>query len=337
MKKLLLLPGLLFAAIMANAQAGIVDAHNQAMEKARAGHLDKALSIIKDAEVNFPNNASLLKDESFISTAKKDYANAIAAGKKLIALPDADEQSYQILGSAYRADSKYNEAENVYKQGVEKFPNSSLLYAEFGQALNDNNKSSAAAKAWEKGIQVNPSISSNYYFLTKYYAQHNNPLWSVLYGEIFINIESFSQRTPEIRDTLFNEYNALFATDNVLQNYIANGQPFEAAVASTFAQFKDMVSGGVTPESLFALRGQFIVSWFNSDNAKKFPYKLFERQQQLLKLGIFDAYNQWVFASYNQDRFSNWAHMNQGVIQEFSKFQKASMFRVPEGQYYVHN
>ncbi|MGF7233252.1 tetratricopeptide repeat protein [Arachidicoccus sp.] len=336
MKKLLLLPILLLGVLMTNAQAGVVDAHNQAMNKARSGNLDKALSIIKDAEVNFPNNASLLKDESFISTAKKDYTNAIAAGRKLIELPDADEQSYQILGSAYRADSKYSEAEDIYKRGVEKFPNSSLLYAEFGQTLNDNNKPTAAAKAWEKGIQINPSISSNYYFLTKYYAQHNNPLWSVLYGEIFINIESFSQRTPEIRDTLFNEYNALFATDNVLQNYIDNGQPFESAVASTFAQFKDMVSNGVTPESLYALRGQFIVSWFNSDNAKKFPYKLFDRQQQLLKLGIFDAYNQWVFASYNEDQFKNWAQMNQGIVQEFSKFQKASMFKVPEAQYYAH-
>ena len=111
----------------------------------------------------------------------------------------------------------------------------------------------------------------------------------------------------------------------------------ESAVASTLAQFKDMVSGGVTPESLYALRGQFIVSWFNSDNAKKFPYKLFDRQQQLLKLGIFEAYNQWAFSSYNEDRFKNWAQMNNGLIQEFAKFQRASMFRVPQEEYYGHN
>lgn len=337
MKKLLVLPMLLLGSMIAFGQAGIADAHKQAMDKAKDGDLDKALSIIQTAETNYPDNLSLLKDEAFINTWKKDYVKAIEVGKKLIANPDADEQCYQILGSAYRADSKYSEAERVYKQAVDKYPENSLLYAELGDALKQNNKPELAKAAWEKGIEVGPSISSNYYFLTKFYAENNNPLWSVLYGEMFVNFESFSGRTTEIRDTVTGQYAALFETPSVLQNYIDNGQPFEKAVASTFQQFQDMVSGGVTPESLFALRGQFIVNWFNGDNAKEFSFKLFDRQQQLLKLGIFEAYNQWLFASYNQSQFNNWGHMHDGLIREFSKFQKSSMFRVPKGEYYAHN
>lgn len=337
MKKILILPFLLLVAIFAQAQAGVVDAHKQAMDKAKEGNLDKALSIIKDAEITYPNNLSLLKDEAFINTWKKDYANAIEAGKKLVDNAEADEQCFQILGSAYRADSKYEAAEKVYQAGIEKFPQNSLLYAEYGDALKQNGKMAAAKVAWEKGIELNPSISSNYYFLTKFYSEHKNPLWSVIYGEMFANIESFSNRTTEIRSIVMNQYTALFAAPNILQEYITNGQPFEKAVAGTLAQFQDMVSGGVTPESLYALRGQFIVNWFNGDNAKNFPFKLFDRQQQLLKLGIFEAYNQWMFASYNQSQFNSWGHMHDGLIKEFSKFQKASMFKVPKGEYYAHN
>lgn len=337
MKKLLVLPMILLGALIASAQAGVADAHKQAMDKAKTGDMDKALSIIKTAEATYPNNLNLLKDEAFINTWKKDYPSAIESGKKLIENPEADEQCYQILGSAYRASSKYAEAESVYQQGIEKFPKNSLLYAEYGDALKQNNKLNEAKTAWEKGVELNPSISSNYYFLTKFYADNNNPLWSVLYGELFSNIESFSGRTAEIRDTVTAEYAALFATPDVLQGYVDNGQPFEQAVAKTFQKFSDMVNGGVTPESLFALRGQFIVNWFNSDNGKTYPFKLFERQQQLLKLGIFEAYNQWMFASYNQSQFKNWAQMHDGLIKEFSRFQKASMFRVPEGEYYAHN
>ncbi|UAY56790.1 tetratricopeptide repeat protein [Arachidicoccus terrestris] len=337
MKKLLVLPMLLLGAMAAFGQAGVIDAHKQAMDKAKDGDMDKALSIIQEAEVNFPDNLSLLKDEAFINTWKKDYVKAIEVGKKLIASPDADVQCYQILGSAYRADSKYAEAERIYKDAVEKFPENSLLYAELGDALKQNSKPELAKTAWEKGIEVGPSISSNYYFLTKFYAENNNPLWSVLYGEMFVNFESFSGRTTEIRGIVTSQYAALFATPGVLQKYVDNGQPFEKAVAMTFQQFQDMVSGGVTPESLYALRGQFIVNWFNGDNGKNFSFKLFDRQQQLLKLGIFEAYNQWLFASYNQDRFNNWGHMHDGLIKEFSKFQKASMFKVPKGEYYAHN
>lgn len=337
MKKLMVLPLFIMGAIVALGQAGVIDAHKQAMDKAKDGDMDKALSIIQAAQANYPDNLNLLKDEAFINTWKKDYPKAIEVGKKLTASPDADEQCYQILGSAYRADSKYPEAERVYKEAVEKFPENSLLYAELGDAFKQNNKPDLAKTAWEKGIETGPSISSNYYFLTKFYAEHNNPLWSVIYGEMFVNFESFSGRTTEIRKVVTDQYAALFATPAVLQGYVDNGQPFEKAVASTFQQFQDMVSGGVTPESLYALRGQFIVNWFNGDNVKDFPFKLFDRQQQLLKLGIFEAYNQWLFASYNQSRFVNWGHMHDGLIKEFSKFQKASMFKAAKGEYYAHN
>lgn len=337
MKKILVLPFLLGIVLLAQAQAGIADAHTQAMDKAKNGNIDKAISIIRNAEVSYPNNATLLKDDALFSTVKKDYTSAINAGKKLIALPDADEQAFQILGSAYRADSKYSDAEHVYEQGIQHFPKSSVLYAEYGSSLIDNSQPRKAAWAWEKGVEVNPSISGNYYFLSKYYASHGNPLWSALYGEIFINIETFSARTKEIRDTIFSQYTALFATDNVLQKYINDGKPFEKVVASTFQHFKDIVSGGVTPESLYALRGQFVVNWFTETNAKTYPYKLFDRWLQLSKVGVFEAYNQWLFSNYNQSQFTTWAKMNNGEIQEFAKFQKASIFKVPDGQYYQHN
>ncbi|HEY0299412.1 MAG TPA: tetratricopeptide repeat protein, partial [Arachidicoccus sp.] len=240
MKKLFIFPALLFCAIAANAQAGAMDAHNQAMDKAKGGDFDKALSIIKNAEASYPDNQTLLKDEAIFSTMKQDYNGAIIAGKKLVASPDADEQAYQVLGSAYAANSRFGDAERTYEEGIQKFPKSSLLYAEYGRTLSDNNEPKKAAWAWEKGVETNPSISSNYYFLTKYYASHNNPLWSVLYGEIFTNIETFSARTAEIKDSVFRQYNALFATDGVLQNYINSGQPFEKAVASSLQQFKDI-------------------------------------------------------------------------------------------------
>ena len=337
MKKLLVLPMLLMGTVMSFAQAGVNDAHKQAMDLAKAGKMEKALAVIMQAEQDYPGNMTLLKDQAFINTWNRNYLNAVEVGRKLIAKPDADEQCYQILGSALGADSRYGEAEKVYREAVEKFPENSLLYAEFGDALKQNGKPLLAKTAWEKGIELGPSISSNYYHLAKYYAENkNNPLWAVLYGEMFVNFESFSGRTSEIRKVVTDAYADLFVTPSVLQGYIDNGQPFEKAVATTLAQFQDMVSGGVTPESLYALRGQFIVSWFNGEYAKQFSFKLFDRQQQLLKLGIFEAYNQWLFASYNPSQFVTWGQMHDGLIKEFSKFQKASMFRVPVGEYYAH-
>ena len=337
MKKLIVFFVLAFGAYMVHAQADVMDAHYQAMTEAQSGNMDKAISIIKNAEANNPNSLVLLKDDVLLNTTNKQYNSAIAAGKQLIALPDADDQSYQALGAAYAGAGQNTEAVKVYREGIQRFPASGVLYAEYGDVLSNMGNTSEAAKIWELGIQADPTISGNYYSLSKYYAAHQNPLWSVLYGEIFINIETFSTRTHEIKDAVFQQYRALFAADNVLQNYMDNGQPFEKAVAATLFQFKDMVSEGVTPESLDALRGQFLVNWFSGDNAKNFPYKLFDRQLQLSKIGIFSAYNQWLFSSYNQNLFTSWAQLHNGEINEFSKFQRSSIFNVPKGQYYQHN
>lgn len=49
-------------------------------------------------------------------------------------------------------------------------------------------------------------------------------------------------------------------------------------------------------ESLMMIRTRFILDWMNS-SAKKYPHRLFEYQQQLLREGMFEAYHQWLFGS----------------------------------------
>ena len=52
-----------------------------------------------------------------------------------------------------------------------------------------------------------------------------------------------------------------------------------------------IASISINPESLTMIRTRFILEWM--DNGQ-FPHKLFEFQQQLLREGLFPAYNQWL-------------------------------------------
>ncbi len=63
-----------------------------------------------------------------------------------------------------------------------------------------------AVKQWEKGIEVDPNHSGNYYNAAKYYYFTQDKVWSIVYGEIFVNLESYSKRTPEIKTILLNSY-----------------------------------------------------------------------------------------------------------------------------------
>ena len=298
------------------------------------GDLDNAILVLNKAAELKPDDVDILRDQAYANYLRRDFAKAIEIGKVLIEKPNADVQSFQILGMVYKAIADYKEADKLYKKALKKFPESGVLYSEYGDLLATTNNADAI-KMWEKGIQVDPNISSNYYYAAKYYSQKGNALWSVLYGETFVNIESLSQRTVEIKDLVYNNYKQLFITD-ILADIDKKGTPFEKAVAAIFEKLSKVISEGVTPESLTILRTRFILNWYQGD-VPKFPFRLFEHQQLLLRQGMFNAYNQWLFgATASTSTFQFWVNTHQEEMKDFQNYQRSVVYKIPLNQYYPH-
>jgi hypothetical protein len=189
-----------------------------------------------------------------------------------------------------------------------------------------------AIRFWEKGIEVDPSYSSNYYNACKYYYFTYDKVWSLLYGEIFINLESYSRRTPEIKSLLVEGYKKLFT--DLKSPKTPNKNPFAAAYLTVMNDQAQTVNLGVTPESLGIVRSKFILEWFEK-YADKYPFRLFEYQRQLLKEGLFDAYNEWAFgATMGLASFQSWTAQHADDYNRFINFQKGRVFKLPAGQNY---
>jgi hypothetical protein len=91
---------------------------------------------------------------------------------------------------------------------------------------------------------------------------------------------------------------------------------------------------GLNAETLTMIRTRFMLDW-EKDYAEKFPFRLFELQEQLLKEGLFPAYNQWIFgASQNLTSYQNWMSAHAVEAEAFNKFQTGRIFKIPSGQYY---
>jgi hypothetical protein len=55
----------------------------------------------------------------------------------------------------------------------------------------------------------------------------------------------------------------------------------------------------------------------------------------LLKEGLFDAYNEWIFGAVeNLPAFQTWSNAHSDEYSRFTNFQKGRIFKLPEGQYY---
>ncbi len=111
--------------------------------------------------------------------------------------------------------------EKVYKKGTKLFPNMGTLYNDYGELLVEK-KSGDPLSLWEKGIELDPNYSGNYYHASKSYAEKNNHILALLYAEQFINLESFTARTAEIKNLLLDQYKKIFTSDEASLTKKAN-------------------------------------------------------------------------------------------------------------------
>lgn len=332
MKKILLSFLVLFTVTVAGAQDS-TSASAKAKTFIRQGDYHNAILVLNRAIETDQGNRELKKDLAFAYYLSRDYSKALAIAKPLTESNDADVQSYQILGMVYKAIENTKEAERMYRTALRKNPDAGALYNELGEVLWSKQNFGEAARLWIRGIQNDPNYSGNYYNAAKYYYMSADKVWGLIYGEIFVNLESYSKRTPEIKELLLDGYKKLFLDTDMLKNQ-AKKNEFVKAFLEVMKGQSQVISSGVTPDALAALRARFILQWFDK-YATKFPFRLFDYHRQLAREGMFDAYNQWIFgAAQDLSSFQQWCATHAEEYNKFATLQKNRVFKLVEGQFY---
>lgn len=322
----------LLVSCMAYAQQDIQQLQQTAKAFMRQGDYANAITVLNRGLQQEPQNLSIAKDLAYAYYLQKDNNKALETIKPVLENEAADDQSFQIAGNIYKELDQLKECEKVYKKGLKKFPESGPLYNDYGELLWAQ-KNYEAIKQWEKGIEADPSYSKNYYNAARYYYFTTDKVWSILYGEIFINMEPQGRNTPEIKDILLDSYKKLFIDADLLQNN-KDKNPFTIAFLQSMNRQSSVAAQGINTESLMMIRTRFIIDWA-ANYKEKFPYKLFSYQQQLLQEGLFEAYNQWIFgSSENLAAYQNWINIHKEMYTAFSSFQQGRIFKIPAGQYY---
>jgi tetratricopeptide (TPR) repeat protein len=255
---------------------------------------------------------------------------------------EADEETFQVASRIYRAMKKTEDAESAINKGISKFPQSGVLYAEKGELYTQEKKYKSASLAWESGIEHAPAFRTNYYNLAKVYFFTKNYLWAIVYGESFVNMESFSSKTEEIKKIVFESYKFLIADlsntalDGKINRY-ENPQSFEEACLKIFDNIRTIVTGGANADNLAQLRTRFLIEW-NRSFAREYPLELFDYQQQLLLHGYFDTYNQWLFGKLdNEVLFRQWTQKYASAMNSFDIYFRNNKLVPKLNQYYHFN
>jgi tetratricopeptide (TPR) repeat protein len=309
---------------------------NQMIENARTfmhnGDYPNAIMVLNRGLAAYPNNLEMAKNLALNYYYFKDYKKAIGVLEPLLDRSDVDDQCFQIAGDSYWALENAKEAENMYRKGIKKLPKSGALYNELGKTLWVKNDYSAI-KQWEKGIENDPGFAGNYYNASKYYYFTTDKVWSLLYGEIFLNIDPKSAYAPEVKNILLEGYKKLFAEAD-LEKGNKEKNNFTAAYLKAMNKQSSLASSGINTESLTRIRTGFILEW-DSTYAAKYPFRLFQLHKQFIEQGLFDAYNQWLFATdQNLPAYQAWTTAHPKETSDLNRFLQGRIFKIPGGQYY---
>jgi tetratricopeptide (TPR) repeat protein len=332
MKKLLLFILVAFGfSIQYSFAQTVAELQKNAQAFMRQGDYTNAVLILNRCIEKEPANTSVGKDLALSYFYTQNNSKALEVIKPVLESNDADDQCFLIAGNIYKQLELPKESEKVYKKGIVKFPESGPIYNELGQ-IQIATGSRDAIKTWEKGIKADPSYSKNYYNAARFYFFEKDYVWSILYCEIFANMEPNNNLVSEIKKMLLESYKQMFLDTDLDKN----NKSKNAFVGSYLGEIKKqtgVLSNGINAETLFMIRSRFIIDWFATNN--KPAFRLFDYQQQLLKAGMFEAYNQWLFGiTENLGAYQVWAKTNAEENNAFLSFQKSRIFKIPLGQYY---
>lgn len=315
------------------------DLTQQAIGLMDNGNYEESIRLLEKAEKLDPKNSDITYEKAFAYYLQQDFKKAIEVGSALIKSKSATDQYFQILGNSYDYSGNPDAALETYEKGIKKFPNSGALYLERGILFYAHKKYDEAINSWENGVAANPKFSSNYYWLGKIYSYTDSKIWSVLYGEMFMNLERATKRTEEMSQINYNVHQACIkfkgdtsivtsyvkehainlSKNDVLKFPFSLGFEMSMGLSSAIGLIENKADTTITLEMIYKIRNNFIDSWFESDlYAKNYPNILFDYQRKIKSAGHYKAYTYWLYSIGRPDEFDTWYDANTAEYNAFA-------------------
>lgn len=301
--------------------------YKSAQASLSSGAYQKAIASYQQAIPLAPQLPILYRDLANAYYRAGMYEKAEKTITPLIEKDGADAISFSLASSIQTALKNDKQAKKYLEKGLEKYPSSGYLFYELGKYFEEKRDEQKALTQWVAGLQADPSYPLNYYAAAQSYLLSKTPIWAIIYGEIFANLERSTPRSQEARKLLLAAYKKFYSSPGIAavpafgkkeKETIASD--FEEAARQTLIKLAPVLADGITTENLIMLRTRFTMDWM-ANYQKKFPYTLFDYWDTLLREGHFDAYNQWLFGkTENASQFEAWTKFHPEVIPAYNGY-----------------
>jgi tetratricopeptide (TPR) repeat protein len=315
--------------------------YRQAREQHSRGNLNQAITLYKQTIKLAPTIMLLHRELGQALYLSGSYEEAISTLEAVIEAGAADEETYHITVSSLMSKNERKKARNLLKDGLERYPHSGLLYHLSGKIYESDDKMEEALAAWLTGIENDPAYHINYYDAARAYMNTDHPVWTIIYGEVFVNIEQQTPRSHDVRKMIIDAYRKMYQSVRsedvpkygTVKYNTANG--FEQAIQQTYMKLAPVVADGFTTENLTMLRTRFIMDWQVKGYESRYPLSLFSRHDDMIRNGYFDIYNQWLFGkAENPQAFDAWVKFHADAMPDMEDYFKTKPYRPVAKDFY---
>lgn len=323
-----------------------------AIKKMDSGEIAEALDLLERAWKMDPDNQLYPYEIGYAHYLNKDYPAAVKILKKLSKKPGAGKQVYSLLGNSYDNLDNQKKAVKAYEAGIKAFPGSGIFYVELGILEGRRSNWNEAGKYWEQGIVTEPDYASNYFHLANLFAQTDNRIWALLYGEIFINLERNSSRTPVMSEKLYVTWrdavklegdSAQVALYKNINWSITDVEELKFPAPLIYTTAVTLGTTAVTGETdlnsttLDKVRAQTLSFWEDKGYFEEYPNVLFDYQKSIRDAGHFEAYNYWLVSQGDPVGWEFWLDEHAEEFDAFVDWFNANPLEIPKGQVLVRS
>jgi len=307
--------------------------YDHARDDMAMGNFTDASVVYKQAIILAPDKMILYKGLGNAFYRLGNYAAAEQTLTPLIARPGADAGCYELLAACQAAQKEMKAAMNTLSAGLHRFPGSGLLYHGQGVVCDLEKNKRDALTAWLEGIKSDPGYALNYYSTALYYLPTEKVTWGLLYAEVYLAMAHDTTGDQELKNNLLNGYKSFFTrlAGTEVPKYgtaLTHKQPstFEEAVDDIYSRLTPVVSDGFSVENLTMVRTRFLMDWFITWG-NKYAYALFIYEDELIRAGNFDKYNEELFGkAENATEYDAWNQFHSGELVHFTKWNSEHHF-----------
>ncbi len=283
---------------------------------------------------------------------QKNYTLAVKHGEEVLQLGGYEPDYYRLLGNSYDLSGNYEQGIAILQKGLKVHKYNGDLYFDMGIMAMERSKMAEAIQFFEQGIQAQPPNANNYFLVTKLYAKSNEPIWALIYGEIFMNMERGTERFDEISQLLLDTYTQLIDNRGGIASpeiYLQRSQqnPFleghKRIYQSLIERNREVYFRAATTDKgrdmilvIANLRKNFLDNW-QAEFGQTYATSLYNMHRKMKDNGYFDAYNYWLFNKPAQNFFAEWLKIgnNSQQYQQFINWYLTNPLQVGFNDYFV--